>query len=979
MQLFDTCIITTSDERQADLFRRLIGRRIEHGLYPREIDFRVVADPPGGRIGNGGGTMWALLRLLDDLGAADPRAFFDDHRVLVIHAGGESRRMPCFAPEGKLFAPLPVASSSIFPPVVLDLELALFLKYPWRHGEVIMTSGDVIIDFDTEFVPEDRGDICGFAKAAPPEQGAHHGVFVFDARGEHVLDFHQKASPAFLAANARIRDTAECALDIGIVSMSPAFASALTSLADEPLADGQRVGDAVRGGRAHFDMYLELMTACLPSLGLDEYRRRIGGRSRCADDLVGRIYGTLHRFPLRGVLARKTTFLHVGGLREFPRVCLDLQAADLAPFYAASPDVDGEEIRPQRSGDVMVANSAGVRLPSANRAPVVADGVVDASLERAEGDNVFIGLKGWRSAEPVPRGICLDERTVDGAVYRLTYGIDDTFAPNERIEDAIFCGTPLVEWLAARRLVPADLWDVPTKADLLAAHLFCPEMPEEFTVGYWKAPSDASAWAASFRNSKQLSLEEINRRTDVIAREDARIALRKAHLRGLIESGLGWRLVSAMDVRETFGIDEAPSLEALLARTDDSSLLRSYRRAHVRARLGTSDARDVEAISFGPSRRDGRSLAVGVKEDQIVWARSPLRLDLAGGWSDTPPYTMRFGGRVVNVAVDLNGQPPVQVFCRRTAERRIRFHSIDLGVTETITATRGLLDYRDPHSPFALPKAALCLLGLAEEGEDRPLEGRLDDIGCGIEITLLCAVPKGSGLGTSSILGGVILSALMRFFSRQVTSDDLFLQVLELEQMLTTGGGWQDQIGGIAGGVKYIESRPGLRPKPVIHQLDPFLFEDERTHGCFTLFYTGITRLARNILQEVVRQVDEATPAYLFTHRHIKELAREAREAISLRSIPALARVIRGSWEANKLIHPSATNDEVEGLIARAAPYSLGMKLLGAGGGGYALFVSPDPDAAARLRDLLDEHARESRARTVDFAIDKQGLVVSVS
>ena len=194
---------------------------------------------------------------------------------------------------------------------------------------------------------------------------------------------------------------------------------------------------------------------------------------------------------------------------------------------------------------------------------------------------------------------------------------------------------------------------------------------------------------------------------------------------------------------------------------------------------------------FSDSDSSSAPLSVAVTEDQIIWARCPLRLDLAGGWSDTPPYTMRFGGKVVNLAVDLNSQPPVQVFCRRSNERHVRFHSIDLGVTETIADKAELLDFRNPVSPFALPKAALCLLGLVGEHDEKSLHERLDELGCGIEITLLCAVPKGSGLGTSSILGGTILGALSRFFGRYPLEDDLFLQVLELEQMLTTGGGWQ--------------------------------------------------------------------------------------------------------------------------------------------------------------------------------------------
>ena len=98
----------------------------------------------------------------------------------------------------------------------------------------------------------------------------------------------------------------------------------------------------------------------------------------------------------------------------------------------------------------------------------------------------------------------------------------------------------------------------------------------------------------------------------------------------------------------------------------DEPLLKAYRSAALRAAhvRGSPPADRVE-VPFAP-RAAGGPLKCAVKLDQIVWARSPVRLDLAGGWTDTPPYTNRYGGAVVNVAVDLNGQSPIQVFVRRT-------------------------------------------------------------------------------------------------------------------------------------------------------------------------------------------------------------------------------------------------------------------------------------------------------------------------
>ena len=187
MQLFDTVLITASSESQAEAFRRLIARRQDHGLYPREIAFEVVADPPGGRVGTGGGTLWALARLLERRAPADPAAFLDDR----AHPAGPRRRGE---PPSARATPPRASSSPRCPcprarsclPVVLDAQLGLFLKYPWRRGETVVTTADVYIDFDVASVPEERGPVFGFAKPASLEQGSRHGVFRFDQHRERV-------------------------------------------------------------------------------------------------------------------------------------------------------------------------------------------------------------------------------------------------------------------------------------------------------------------------------------------------------------------------------------------------------------------------------------------------------------------------------------------------------------------------------------------------------------------------------------------------------------------------------------------------------------------------------------------------------------------------------------------------------------------------------------------------------------------------
>jgi galactokinase/mevalonate kinase-like predicted kinase len=974
MHLFDTVLVTASSERQAAAFRALLERRREHGLYPRELAFEVVPDPPGGRVGTGGSTLWALARLVESRGAAaDPASFFARERILMLHAGGESRRLPCYAPEGKLFAPLPLPSSALLPPVVLDAQLGLFFEYPWRRGEIVVSSGDVVIDFDAGGVPEERGPVFGFAKPASVEQGSRHGVFRFDPHREHVVDYLQKASAEYLSRAALIEGTGECALDIGLVSLAPEAALAFLALGRSPLGGGTLL-DGLAAGSVRFDLYLEVLTACLRGLSREAFWERVRGASALPGELAECVYDAFHPFGLGGMVTRSTVFEHVGSLAELPEASRSLLAQGIRPFY----EPDGGEIRPVEGPDRIVHDSAAVDLRVTGPSPVLVEGCSACALV-LEGDNVVVGLDGLSLPFTLPRGFVLDGRELPEGRLVVVLSSRDSLKAESEASQLFFCGQPIDQWLSARGLSQGDVFSPGDPADLFVARLFCLDPTPELLRGYVETPGPG--WTAAFRATRRLSLAEVQDRDDAVRREERRVLLRREWLRERFRAGRGWRDVGVSDFASTFaGAEWKAPLEAWLDRTDDP-LLRAYRERLFRAVApGTRSASRLPEIDYVPHGGERPPLRPALKEDQIVWARAPVRLDLAGGWTDTPPYTLRYGGRVVNVAVDLNGQPPIQVFCRRTAERHVRVHSIDLGYTETFTSLGELLDYRHPLSPFALPKAALCLLGLDHaHAAGETLDGLLDGLGCGLEITLLCAVPKGSGLGTSSVLGGVILAALSRFFGRPVVADELMRQVLQVEQMLTTGGGWQDQIGGLVPGVKCVESRPGLRPHPVVHQLDPFLFQDAESLACFTLFYTGITRLAKNILADVVDEVNGAGKAYLFTLRHMAQLALDAKDAIERRDRHALGDVIALSWAANRRIHASTSNEEVEEVLAATAPYFRGVKLLGAGGGGYALFVSPDRRQADAVRALLRARFENERARLVDFSLSTRGLEVSVS
>ena len=124
-----------------------------------------------------------------------------------------------------------------------------------------------------------------------------------------------------------------------------------------------------------------------------------------------------------------------------------------------------------------------------------------------------------------------------------------------------------------------------------------------------------------------------------------------------------------------------------------------------------------------------------------------------------------------------------------------------------------------PREWSSLPKACLCLAGLAGEAPSGDLRPLLQRFGGGVDLTIFSALPKGSGLGASSILGATVLACLARMTGETLSPEELIARTSLLEQRMTTSGGWQDQVGGVFPGVKLIRTEPGREQIPAIFWL----------------------------------------------------------------------------------------------------------------------------------------------------------------
>jgi galactokinase/mevalonate kinase-like predicted kinase len=206
-----------------------------------------------------------------------------------------------------------------------------------------------------------------------------------------------------------------------------------------------------------------------------------------------------------------------------------------------------------------------------------------------------------------------------------------------------------------------------------------------------------------------------------------------------------------------------------------------------------------------------------------------------------------------------------------------------------------------------------------------------------------------------------------------------FSRTLAIEQMLTTGGGWQDQAGGIFRGVKLIETAPGFDQQPILRWLPEHLFAGEESRGRVLLYYTGITRLAKNILKEIVRGMFLNSRRHLDIIDEIRAHAATTFNAIQTSDWDGLCECVRRSWELNQRLDSGTNPPGVQRIFDVVAPHLAGAKLLGAGGGGYLLMFAKSEEAAHKIRSKLTAAPPNAMARFVDFTISDVGLQITRS
>ena len=577
----------------------------------------------------------------------------------------------------------------------------------------------------------------------------------------------------------------------------------------------------------------------------------------------------------------------------------------------------------------------------------------------------------------VPENVVLHGLPVDKDKYTVRiYGVGDN--PKSLMEDgASLFGISLKEFMEGNLIEAKELWEDGEPHDLWNARLYPVMDDQEAALNealelHRMAFSPSGQLGRDFVKKQRLSLASSFMRADVIRALEIKDDLENRVLSRIFTDSLlnGDYYEEALKTFRNTGIsteiynilmDDALEADFSLRIRIYYALSRYMKHNYTGFKgknyeypesLCFSAIRDAvyeNAMKLLPKRKDCR-----IANNEVNIAL-PVRVNWGGGWTDTPPYCNENGGVVLNAAISLNGILPVQITVKRIDELRVEFESQDVGVRGSVTNIGEIQKCNNPYDQFALHKAALIACGVIPlSGSEESLEDILKSLGGGIYLsTQVVGVPKGSGLGTSSILAAACAKGIFKFLGIEKTDNEIYGIVLCMEQLMSTGGGWQDQVGGLTPGIKFISSKPGFEQKLTVEKLNISDETMKELNERFALVYTGQRRLARNLLREVIGNYIGGRSDSVDALREMKPTAALMKFYLERGDIDAFARLLDKHWELSKKLDAGSTNSCIDQIFIACQDMIDARFIAGAGGGGFIMVILKKGITKDMLRDRL--------------------------
>ncbi len=323
----------------------------------------------------------------------------------------------------------------------------------------------------------------------------------------------------------------------------------------------------------------------------------------------------------------------------------------------------------------------------------------------------------------------------------------------------------------------------------------------------------------------------------------------------------------------------------------------------------------------------------------MIITRTPFRVSFFGGGTDYRAWFSKNGGFVLGTTF--------QRYCYISCRPLPPFFEYKTRVVYSQTEC-----VNDP-TEIRHPAIRGCLTYL-----------RMKD---GLEIHHDGDLPARSGLGSSSAFTVGFLLSLHALRHRMPTKRDLADEAIKIEQeILKENVGIQDQILAAHGGMCAIRiDRNGdYEVSPVILSPDYV----QTLEGHILLGFTGLTRNATDFAGAQIQRIQNGDSS-------MKEIHSMAHEALDLFASGAdfskIGALLHKSWQVKRSLANGITTRGMDDLYEAARNAgAYGGKLLGAGGGGFIMFIAP-PDRHSQIKQALGEIKV-----WVPFKLDRAGAQV---
>ena len=313
---WDYIILTASNEAQAMAYRNQIENRLEKGLLPEETTYAVLPDPEGKRVGSGGATFQVMRYIADQ--EPERENPFKNRRILVIHSGGDSKRVPQYSAIGKLFSPVPRElpdgrSSTLFDEFIIGMS-----GVPSRIQEgMLVLSGDVLLLFNPLQIDAQFDGAAAISIKESVATGKNHGVFLNDGH-DYVKCFLHKQTEERLRKMGAVNKAGNVDLDTGAVLFGSALLQALFRL----ISTGGKVDEKkfrqFCNEEARISFYGDFLYPLANDSTLEDFYKEAaeGQLNEALHECRTQIWNAIHHFSMKLLCLSPAEFIHFGTTRE---------------------------------------------------------------------------------------------------------------------------------------------------------------------------------------------------------------------------------------------------------------------------------------------------------------------------------------------------------------------------------------------------------------------------------------------------------------------------------------------------------------------------------------------------------------------------------------------------------------------------------------------------------------------------------------